>query len=167
MRRLYIYFVVYFEHIAARRITAHVDVSIAVGQPHALAERRQVMYPLFKAAVKILIANNEIVEDRVRPRLEGAKRTFDYFRVAGAIRVRSAFRGPRIFGVAAGEDCDDNNIISGDGCAGTSAARPCTNEGANPPLCGNGRIDRNYAPRGYAEDCDDGNTTNGDGCSNI
>ncbi|KKW17394.1 MAG: Multiple EGF-like-domain protein 3 [Candidatus Magasanikbacteria bacterium GW2011_GWA2_50_22] len=69
--------------------------------------------------------------------------------------------------VEPGEDCDDNNIISGDGCAGTSAARPCTNEGANPPLCGNGRIDRNYAPRGYAEDCDDGNTTNGDGCSNI
>ncbi|MDY0000975.1 MAG: DUF4215 domain-containing protein [Polyangia bacterium] len=49
-----------------------------------------------------------------------------------------------------GEECDDGNTVSGDGCSAT-----CTTEAA---VCGNGR-------REGAEECDDGNTAPGDGCS--
>ncbi|OGL68091.1 hypothetical protein A3D58_00785 [Candidatus Uhrbacteria bacterium RIFCSPHIGHO2_02_FULL_46_47] len=53
-----------------------------------------------------------------------------------------------------GEDCDDGNIISGDGCSSA-----CVHEGSNFALrCGDGNID-------LFEDCDDNNLTNGDGCS--
>ncbi|MGH7894582.1 MAG: DUF4215 domain-containing protein, partial [Candidatus Binatia bacterium] len=48
-----------------------------------------------------------------------------------------------------GEQCDDGNYVSGDGC---SAA--CELEGT----CGDGTI-------GAGEQCDDGNATSGDGCS--
>ena len=47
-----------------------------------------------------------------------------------------------------GEECDDGNSVSGDGC---SAA--CVFE-----VCGNGTLD-------VGEQCDDGNNTNGDGCN--
>lgn len=47
-----------------------------------------------------------------------------------------------------GEQCDDANALSGDGCA-----RDCVVE-----RCGDGRVQRN-------EQCDDGNTLNADGCS--
>jgi cysteine-rich repeat protein len=47
----------------------------------------------------------------------------------------------------AGEECDDGNTTSGDGCSAQ-----CTAE-----LCGNGRLD-------FGEGCDDGNTASGDGC---
>ncbi len=50
-----------------------------------------------------------------------------------------------------GEECDDANTVSGDGC---SAA--CTRE--NPSPCGNGTLDP-------GEECDDANTVSGDGCS--
>ncbi len=55
-----------------------------------------------------------------------------------------------------GEDCDDGNTTSGDGCSDV-----CINAGANPQYgsdCGDGA-------EGPGEDCDDGNTTSGDGCS--
>lgn len=48
-----------------------------------------------------------------------------------------------------GEECDDNNVISGDGCSAD-----CTQE----RICGNGR-------REPEEECDDGNKISGDGCS--
>src|SRR5881628_2080041 len=48
-----------------------------------------------------------------------------------------------------GEQCDDGNTVSGDGC---SAA--CQRE----PRCGDGVVDP-------GEQCDDGNTVSGDGCS--
>jgi cysteine-rich repeat protein len=51
----------------------------------------------------------------------------------------------------AGEQCDDGNFISGDGC---SAA--CLLEGD----CGDGNV-------GAGEECDDGNATSGDGCSST
>ena len=47
-----------------------------------------------------------------------------------------------------GEDCDDGNLIAGDGCGPT-----CLFE-----ECGNGFVDP-------GEGCDDGNLTSGDGCS--
>jgi cysteine-rich repeat protein len=50
-----------------------------------------------------------------------------------------------------GEQCDDGNTRSGDGCSST-----CTLE-TEPQLCGNG-------VRDIDEACDDGNTANGDGC---
>ena len=49
-----------------------------------------------------------------------------------------------------GEQCDDGNTISGDGCSAN-----CTIE-----RCGNGIVDQ-------GEECDDGNLVNGDGCSSI
>ncbi len=49
--------------------------------------------------------------------------------------------------VDAGEECDDGNNTSRDGCEGD-----CT-----LPVCGNGILDP-------GEQCDDGNLTNGDGC---
>lgn len=53
-----------------------------------------------------------------------------------------------------GEQCDDGNTVSGDGCSST-----CTIETAQP-VCGNGVVET-------GEQCDDGNTTNGDGCSST
>lgn len=52
----------------------------------------------------------------------------------------------------AGEECDDGNSVSGDGCSSS-----CMNEGESDPVCGNARLEAN-------EQCDDGNLTNGDGC---
>jgi len=48
-----------------------------------------------------------------------------------------------------GEQCDDNNVISGDGCSAT-----CTIE----YVCGNGTLEP-------GEQCDDNNNVGGDGCS--
>jgi len=51
------------------------------------------------------------------------------------------------------EQCDDGNLIDGDGCSSI-----CEIE--TSPICGNTVIDT-------GEQCDDGNTNNGDGCSSI
>lgn len=58
-----------------------------------------------------------------------------------------------------GEDCDDGNLVSGDGCSET-----CHEEG-----CGDGFLDSD-GPDGSSsanddEECDDGNLVPGDGCS--
>ena len=65
-----------------------------------------------------------------------------------------------------GEECDDGNTISGDGCSSTCfiephytcpvAAKPCVHD----VICGDGRIEG-------SEQCDDGNTKSGDGCSST
>ena len=52
-----------------------------------------------------------------------------------------------------GEQCDDGNTESGDGCSAT-----CQNEGGGGPVCGNNIVES-------GEQCDDGNTESGDGCS--
>src|SRR5206468_2504671 len=53
-----------------------------------------------------------------------------------------------------GEECDDGNLVNGDGCSCT-----CTKEPPPPPpVCGNGILEAGEA-------CDDGNLVNGDGCS--
>lgn len=52
--------------------------------------------------------------------------------------------------IETGEQCDDGNMINGDGCANN-----CMFEN---PLCGNGIINS-------GEQCDDGNSINGDGCN--
>jgi len=49
--------------------------------------------------------------------------------------------------VACGEQCEDGNLVNGDGCDAN-----CT-----PSACGNGAV----SP---SEECDDGNQVNGDGC---
>lgn len=54
-----------------------------------------------------------------------------------------------------GEDCDDNNITSGDGCSSN-----CLLVEGSKAVCGNGKIEK-------GEQCDDGNSANGDGCSSI
>ena len=48
------------------------------------------------------------------------------------------------------EECDDGNVVSGDGCSSR-----CTIEKST---CGDGTLDA-------GEDCDDGNNVDGDGCS--
>jgi cysteine-rich repeat protein len=52
-----------------------------------------------------------------------------------------------------GEQCDDGNTVSGDGCSST-----CQKEAG--PVCGNGVVED-------GEQCDDGNTKSGDGCSST
>ena len=66
--------------------------------------------------------------------------------------------------VQTGEECDDGNEVSGDGCTKgcrieidwtcPPAGGPCT----STAICGNGQ-------RSSIEACDDGNTVGGDGCS--
>ncbi len=53
--------------------------------------------------------------------------------------------------VQLGEECDDGNLINGDGCEDD-----CT----VTPVCGDGSIQT-------GEECDDGGTTNGDGCDSL
>ncbi len=55
-----------------------------------------------------------------------------------------------------GEDCDDGNTQTGDGCDAN-----CLHEGSistAEAICGNGSVEK-------GEDCDDGNTDDGDGCA--
>ena len=52
-----------------------------------------------------------------------------------------------------GEECDDGNVLDGDGCDSM-----CLIEGAG--VCGDGVVDP-------GEECDDGNTTDGDGCDSA
>ena len=66
--------------------------------------------------------------------------------------------------VDSGEQCDDGNIASGDGCSSTclkEAGYTCKKPGAaceQVKSCGNGVLDD-------GESCDDGNTESDDGCS--
>ena len=61
------------------------------------------------------------------------------------------------------EECDDGNVLPGDGCNGACKVEPnwdCPPAGActRKIICGDGTI-------GAGEVCDDGNTQDGDGCS--
>ncbi|MDO8469093.1 MAG: hypothetical protein Q7S29_05035, partial [Candidatus Peribacter sp.] len=58
---------------------------------------------------------------------------------------------------SAGEECDDGNAESGDGCS-TACLREIPAMVAAQQLCGNGLIEQGEA-------CDDGNTISGDGCT--
>jgi cysteine-rich repeat protein len=58
--------------------------------------------------------------------------------------------------VETGEQCDDGNTTSGDGCSATCQLEGC--DTCHAPVCGNGIVET-------GELCDDGNTTAGDGCS--
>ena|GEM_PF-5098934 len=57
--------------------------------------------------------------------------------------------------VESGEQCEDLNTTSGDGCSATCQSEP---PGGSCPVCGNETIEG-------IEACDDGNTEGGDGCS--
>jgi cysteine-rich repeat protein len=78
-----------------------------------------------------------------------------------------------------GEECDDGNLVSGDGCSPGCRIQVCGNgrledgeecdddnvasgdgcsQACEVEECGNGRTD-------FAEECDDGNRNDGDGCS--
>jgi cysteine-rich repeat protein len=59
----------------------------------------------------------------------------------------------------AGEECDDGNTVSGDGCSCVCMIEPPPPPPPPPPpVCGNGKLEA-------GEQCDDGNTVSGDGCS--
>jgi fibro-slime domain-containing protein len=67
--------------------------------------------------------------------------------------------------VSLGEQCDDGNAASGDGCSSTCQLEanytcPTPNAPCVATPCGDGRIQG-------AETCDDGNATSGDGCSST
>ena len=53
-----------------------------------------------------------------------------------------------------GEECDDDNVIDGDGC----------DDSCDFEYCGDGAI-QNYT--GHVEICDDGNNNNQDGCNEL
>ena len=59
-----------------------------------------------------------------------------------------AMCGDGIVSASEGEECDDGNLVDGDGCSSI-----CTFE----EVCGNGTVES-------GETCDDGNTADGDGC---
>ena len=64
----------------------------------------------------------------------------------------------------AGEQCDDGNIVSGDGCSSTCTIEAGWSCSGSPsvctPICGDSLV------KG-SETCDDGNTISGDGCSSV
>ncbi len=62
--------------------------------------------------------------------------------------------GNGVIDVNLGEQCDDKNTISGDGCSST-----CQKEQQQQLVCGDGKKEG-------TEQCDDGNTNNNDGCTN-
>ncbi|HSP97160.1 MAG TPA: DUF4215 domain-containing protein [Candidatus Dormibacteraeota bacterium] len=73
--------------------------------------------------------------------------------------------------IEAGEECDDGNIIDGDGCDHTCAVERCWSCSGAPsvcapvstpcdPNCQNGVLDP-------GEECDDGNAIDGDGCDHA
>ena len=77
---------------------------------------------------------------------------FSLFMVAGsayACRCGDGIFDPNPVACNPIEECDDGNLIDGDGCSST-----CKIE----PLCGDGNLDPGEA-------CDDGNNIDGDGCS--
>ena len=60
------------------------------------------------------------------------------------------------------EDCDDGNVINGDGCQSDCTCPVGMNPNGSggcldPALCGNGTLDA-------SEECDDGNVIDDDGC---
>lgn len=59
-----------------------------------------------------------------------------------------------------GEQCDDGNTVSGDGCSRCCQAEPSCAWGPcwRSETCGNGIVN-------FPEECDDGNTSASDGCS--
>lgn len=61
----------------------------------------------------------------------------------------------------AAEDCDDGNLIDGDGCSSACLAEGSASTGAT---CGNNDIAFD-ATTHAGEECDDGNNSSGDGCS--
>ncbi|MBN2802383.1 MAG: fibro-slime domain-containing protein [Deltaproteobacteria bacterium] len=59
------------------------------------------------------------------------------------------------------EECDDGNIIDGDGCSPLCTRSPdCASTGVCTALCGDAIVMSQEA-------CDDGNLINGDGCSSV
>jgi len=60
-----------------------------------------------------------------------------------------------------GEECDDGNVIDGDGCSAACTAEiPLLVIQPPAPVCGNGVVEADEA-------CDDGNVVSGDGCSAV
>lgn len=58
--------------------------------------------------------------------------------------------------IETGEQCDDGNTVTGDGCSAV-----CISEfEESDPICGDGKLSQ-------FEQCDDGNNTDGDGCSAV
>ena len=65
--------------------------------------------------------------------------------------------------IESGEQCDDGNTFSGDGCSylcQTEEDDPVNPPPPEDPICGNSIIES-------GEQCDDGNTVSGDGCSYL
>lgn len=58
------------------------------------------------------------------------------------------------------EDCDDGNLLIGDGCTPFCTREPDCMDGTCAAVCGDEVV---FAP----ETCDDGNVVDGDGCSSI
>lgn len=91
--------------------------------------------------------------------------------VAGAVSVCSLACGDGQLDTDLGEQCDDNNILPGDGCDPKCRIVPswsCTNGDKQlsrcTPKCGDGK---RVGTELLSTSCDDGNTDDGDGCSST
>jgi len=62
------------------------------------------------------------------------------------------------------EQCDDGNVVNGDGCSSTCTIQPGYTCVGTPSVCTTTCGD---GVKAGAETCDDGNTVNGDGCSST
>ncbi|HEX2657526.1 MAG TPA: DUF4215 domain-containing protein, partial [Polyangia bacterium] len=86
--------------------------------------------------------------------------------VIADLKVDKILADPKLCGnknIDSGEDCDDGNRTSKDGCSDLCQREPgwtCPDVGqaCHPPECGDSNLTDN-------ESCDDGNKNNGDGCS--
>lgn len=68
--------------------------------------------------------------------------------IGGADVIVAPFCGDGNIDTSVGEQCDDGNTVSGDGCSASCLLEVCGNNVIEP-----------------GEECDDGNTSSGDGCS--
>ena len=66
--------------------------------------------------------------------------------------------------IQAGEQCDDGNVVNGDGCSSTCQVQTGFSCTGTPSVCTTTCGD---GIKAGAESCDDGNTVNGDGCSSV
>jgi cysteine-rich repeat protein len=82
--------------------------------------------------------------------IDAYDRTLNAWEIEGGLCSFGGIAGCGNGIIEVGEQCDDGNLVNGDGCDAN-----CRLEGA---VCGNGMLEA-------GEQCDDGNTVNGDGCN--
>lgn len=114
-----------------------------------------------KKVVRKLLNRRAIVRP-VNRRLSGS--VVPFVRPAATTQPISAACGDKLVIPALGEECDDGNVASGDGCSATCMFEAGFSCGGQPTVCSSRCGDGTLTP---VEKCDDGNFENGDGCSSV